>query len=248
MSAAIKLAIVGAKGRMGMRLSALADSDDALEARVLIDNAGPGLDAINPDEVDVLIDFSTGAQARVSAAWCAAQGVPMVLGTTGLSEAEWAEVDRAAASIPVVAAPNFSVGVNALFQLAGELAAMLGSEFDLEMVEAHHKHKVDAPSGTAIRLLEVLQEARAGLKPTYGREGLIGARKADEIGVSVIRGGDVVGEHSVLYLAQGERIELTHRASDRDIFARGALRAAKWLRAHARQARRYDMGDVLKTP
>ena len=248
MSGATSIALVGADGRMGRRLAALIEGEAGLTVSARIERDGLALDELSPSTVDVVIDFSVAAQVSATVTWCQRHEVPLVLGTTGLDPDAWASVDSAATTVPIVAAPNFSVGVNALFALAGELARMVGPDFDLELVEAHHRHKVDAPSGTAVRLLEVLTEARTNAVTRCGREGLVGPRTDEEIGVSVVRGGDVVGEHTVLYLGEGEQVHLTHRATDRDIFARGALRAAKWLVGAERAPRRYDMGDVLTTP
>ena len=248
MSGLVRIVLVGADGRMGQRLGVLIDVDPGLQVAGRVDVDGLSLEEIDASTADVVIDFSVAAQVRATASWCEAHAVPLVLGTTGLGSEEWAAVDSAAEATPVVAAPNFSVGVNALFALAGELATMVGPDFDLEVVEAHHRHKVDAPSGTAVRLLEILSAAREGAVTRCGREGLVGPRPDQEIGVSVVRGGDVVGEHTVLYLGHGEQLHVSHRATDRDIFARGALRAARWLASGVRPARRYDMGDVLRTP
>ncbi len=245
-----RVALVGARGRMGARLEALAAEDPCLTVVHRVDAGGPTL--ADCSGAEVVIDFSVRAQVAATARWCAEHRVPLVLGTTGLEAVDQAAVEEAARRAAVVQAPNFSVGVNALFALAGELARMLGGEFDLEVVEAHHRHKVDSPSGTARRLVEVLAEARGaryGDTAVQRPEGLIGPRTDPEIGVSVVRGGDVVGEHTVLYLGHGEQVLLGHRATDRDIFARGALRAARWLTAPAgRKPGRYDMGDVLRTP
>jgi 4-hydroxy-tetrahydrodipicolinate reductase len=247
-SGAISVALVGADGRMGQRLAALIAESSEIHVTARIERDALALDEISPATVDVVIDFSATTQVAATVQWCQHHTIPLVLGTTGLDTDAWRLVDAAATTVPIVAAPNFSVGVNALFALAGELARMVGPDFDLELVEAHHRHKVDAPSGTAVRLLEVLSEARKDAVTRCGREGLVGPRTDEEIGVSVVRGGDVVGEHTVLYLGQGEQVHLSHRATDRDIFARGALRAARWLVQGERAARRYDMGDVLKTP
>jgi len=244
------LAIVGAGGRMGGRLDALATKSEDLTVCARLD-AGDTLDAVErASEIQCVIDFSVLAQVMPTLAWSRAHRVPLVLGTTGLEEAHREALELAAQEIPIVWAPNFSVGVNALFALAGELAQLVGPSWNLELVEAHHQHKVDAPSGTARRLVELLAQSRS---TTYeasarlGRDGLVGPRAVDEIGVSVVRGGDVVGTHEVLYLGEGEQISLTHRATDRDIFARGALRAARWLLTKpARAPGLYDMGDVLR--
>ena len=243
---ALKLAIVGAKGRMGQRLVALADQSVDLEVVAQIDADGAELSPSVP--LDGVIDFSSRDQAPKTAAYCAQRGIPLVLGTTGLSDSQLEAVQVAAQSVAVVMAPNFSVGINLLFALVGEAAKMLGEAFDIEVVEAHHRRKVDAPSGTAVRLGEVLAASRDA---TYdeaivcGREGEVGARSAGEIGMSVVRGGDVVGEHTVLYLGDGEQVSIGHRATDRDIFVRGALRALRWA-ASQTEPGLYDMGDVLR--
>ena len=170
----------------------------------------------------------------------------MVIGTTGHDAEQRAAIGDAAREIPVVYAANFSVGVNTLFWLTRQAARILGPDFDLEIVEVHHRLKKDAPSGTARRLAEILAEVR-GLDyeqdARHGREGIVGARGAREIGVHAVRGGDVVGEHTVLFADVGERVELIHRASSRDTFALGALRSAAWLRGRAPGL--YDMEDVL---
>ncbi|XXF76770.1 4-hydroxy-tetrahydrodipicolinate reductase [Myxococcaceae bacterium GXIMD 01537] len=237
--------LVGATGRPG---SASIGQDAGLAAGLgplgvtVVDDLGRALDA----GAQAVIDF-TGAQATVvHARLCAARGVPLVVGSTGLEPSATAEVAAAAKSIPVVMAPNMSVGVNVVIQVAAQLARVLGEGFDVEVLEAHHRMKKDAPSGTALRLAEALVEAleRDPQKDlTYARHGLVGARPAREIGVQTLRGGDVVGEHTVYFLGDGERVELTHRATSRDQFARGALRAAAWL--VGRPAGLYDMADVL---
>ena len=180
------------------------------------------------------------------AARMAELGRPLVVGTTGLDAAGNAAMRAASAKIPIVFAPNFSVGVNTLFWLVRKAAAVLGEGFDVEVMEMHHNQKKDAPSGTAARLAEILCEAR-GLDPAkdvrHGREGLIGARTKTEIGMHALRGGDVVGDHTVFFAAQGERLEIVHRATSRDTFARGALRAARW--ALSQKPGLYSMEDVL---
>jgi 4-hydroxy-tetrahydrodipicolinate reductase len=170
----------------------------------------------------------------------------LVVGTTGHADAQIAAIPRAAQEIPIVYAPNFSVGVNTLFWLTRKAAEILGPGFDLEVVEMHHRLKKDAPSGTAKRLAEILAEARDLSYQTaarHGRSGIVGARTSDEIGMHALRGGDVVGDHTVVFAALGERVELTHKASSRDNFARGAVRAALWV--HGKPAGLYDMQDVL---
>src|SRR6185312_14259983 len=169
--------------------------------------------------------------------------VAVVSGTTRLDADAERLLDQAARVVPVLWAPNTSVGVQVLAELVAEAAAKLGLSFDVEIVEAHHRAKVDAPSGTADRLRRAVVEAREDLVPVHGREGLVGPRKRTEIGVLALRGGDVIGDHTVHFLGQGERLELTHRATNRDLFARGALRAARFL--HGKPAGRYTMADIL---
>ncbi|MFT5433991.1 MAG: 4-hydroxy-tetrahydrodipicolinate reductase [Myxococcota bacterium] len=197
--------------------------------------------------IDVVIDFTAPAATVRHAEWCAANGVAFVTGTTGLSADDTAQLAVAAESVAVVVAANMSVGVNVLAALVEQAARMLGSQFDLEVVETHHRKKRDAPSGTALRLVEALQAGRTGkdgpLTPVFERYGDIGPRTADEIGVQTLRGGDVVGEHTVFYYGDGERIELTHRATDRGVFASGAVRAALW--AAGQSSGYFSMADVL---
>jgi 4-hydroxy-tetrahydrodipicolinate reductase len=244
------LALVGAGGRMGCRLDALATASDDLEVAARVD-AGQTLESTqSAASIAAVIDFSVLSQVRPTLDWASNHGIPVVLGTTGLEAEHRAALEEAATTIPVVWAPNYAVGVNALFAVAGELARLLGEDWDLEIVEAHHRQKVDAPSGTARRIAELLAGSRGA---TYdevarsGRDGQIGPRSPSEIGMSVVRGGDVVGSHDVLYLGEGEQLTLSHRATDRDIFARGALRAARWLLSPGGRAPGlYDMGDVLR--
>ena len=241
-----RVAVVGAEGRMGRRLVALAP-EAGLVVGGTYDFDRPLDPAVAPD-ADLVIDFSVRAQVASTCATCARYGLPLVLGTTGLGPEDLAAVDALAGTVPVGFAPNFSVGVNALFALVAEAAQMLGEGWDVEVVEAHHRHKVDAPSGTAKELVRRIARVR-GLDPAaavrHGREGLVGARGAGEIGMHALRGGSIVGEHRAHFLADGEEIVLEHRALDRDILVRGALRAARWLLAD-RPAGRYDMGDVLR--
>ncbi len=199
--------------------------------------------------VEVVIDFSVPQGTSKLLSVCAGQRIPMVIGTTGLDPATRAALERAAEMVPIVFAPNYSQGVNALYFLAARATELLGSAFDAEIVEIHHRHKVDAPSGTAVHLAEVVAQAKQ-LDPdrsvTPGRRGQVGARPLEEIGVMALRGGDVVGEHTLYLVGEGERIELTHRATDRSIFARGAVRAAHWV--VSRPAGLYDMADVMGIP
>ena len=198
------------------------------------------------EDCGVLIDFTRpdGALAHVAA--CRKQGVSMVIGTTGFSEAQKKEVAGAAREIAIVMSPNFSVGVNVAFRLLEVAARALGKGYDIEIVEAHHRHKVDAPSGTALRMGEVVAQALGrDLKKTavYGREGVTGERSDQTIGFATVRGGDIVGDHSVMFIGTGERLEITHRAASRATFAGGALRAARFVAQQKNGL--YDMADVL---
>ena len=195
---------------------------------------------------DVVIDFShPNASSELSRA-CRETKKPAVIGTTGHSKEERAAIETLAVSVPIVLSPNFSVGVNTLFWLTRKAAEMLGEEFDLEITEMHHRLKKDAPSGTAKRLAEILCEARKldyAKDVRHGREGLVGERMAKEIGLHSIRGGDVVGDHTVTFAGAGERLELTHKAASRETFALGALRAARWI--VGKPPGLYTMQDVL---
>jgi 4-hydroxy-tetrahydrodipicolinate reductase len=194
---------------------------------------------------DVVVDFSTAAALPRLLPLAARARVAVVSGTTRLDAEAERLLDEAARVVPVLWAPNTSVGIQVLAELVAQAAARLGLTFDVEIVEAHHRAKVDAPSGTADRLRRAVAEAREGLVPVHGREGLVGPRKSEEIGVLALRGGDVIGDHTVHFLGQGERLELTHRATSRDLFARGALRAARFLLG--KPPGRYTMADVLSS-
>lgn len=242
---ALSFLLQGASGRMGQAVLACAAREPArFTAHALIsrhDDAAPLLEGC-----DAAIEFSSAAALGTLLAACRAQRTPLVIGATGHDDSQREAIADAAEHIAIVFAANFSVGVNALFWLARKTAEILGPEFDLEVIETHHRLKKDAPSGTARRLVEILDEVRHlsyQADTRHGREGLIGARPPGEIGLHAVRGGDVVGEHTVLYAGIGERIELTHRASSRETFAAGALRAAEWLRH--REPGLYDMEDVL---
>ncbi len=197
----------------------------------------------------VVIDFTLPQSTLALLSVCAQKKLPVVIGTTGLDQACDRAIDELARVAPVVAVPNFSVGVQALLHLAARATALLGSDFDIEIVETHHRKKVDAPSGTALRLLDAVAGAR-GVDPkktaVFGRSGETGARTEEEIGVFALRGGDIVGEHTLLLAGPGERVEITHRAHTREIFARGAIRAAYWI--EGKKPGRYDMTDVLGLP
>jgi 4-hydroxy-tetrahydrodipicolinate reductase len=205
-----------------------------------------GIEAALERGADVVIDFTAPAASLRSAQVCAARGVALVIGTTGFSAGQKEELRAAARKIPLLLAPNMSVGVNVLFRLVAEAARALGPAYEVEIVEMHHRMKRDAPSGTALRLAEVAASA-LGLPADDAfvceRHGDTGARKPGTLGIQALRGGDVVGDHTVHFLADGERLELTHRATSRDNFARGALRAARWIAG--RQPGFYGMQDVL---
>jgi 4-hydroxy-tetrahydrodipicolinate reductase len=197
-------------------------------------------------DADAVIDFTAPAATIAMAQMAGQTGTVHVIGTTGLSEDELAQIKAASAKATIVRAGNMSLGVNLLVQLTKKVAAALDEDFDIEVVEAHHRHKVDAPSGTALMLGEAAAEGRGVSLPDVkdsGRDGITGARNRGDIGFSAIRGGDVVGEHDVIFAADGERIVLRHLATDRAIFARGALKAAIWGQGKA--SGEYDMLDVL---
>jgi 4-hydroxy-tetrahydrodipicolinate reductase len=244
MSSRTRVIIVGSKGRMGEALLRLGAADPALEIVGGVDR-GDDLPAI-VDRCDVLIEFAHHAATDDLLELAVARNKSLVIGTTGHTAEEKAKIGAAAARLPIVFAPNYSVGVNLLFYLTKLAAETLGEPFDQEIIEMHHHHKIDAPSGTARRLGEILAQAAGG---TYeelvrnGRAGDVGARSKKEIGMHALRGGDVVGDHTVVFAANGERVELTHKASSRDTFAGGALRAASWIRAQ--KPGLYSMQDVL---
>ncbi len=237
-----RVIINGAKGRMGQALLAAAKEMQLPVVAAL--DAGDNLAAALTG-ADVVVDFSFHSATAGVIAACAAAGKPLVIGTTGHAADEKKRLLAEAARVPCVWAGNFSVGVNLLFALTRRATAVLGADYDTEVIEMHHRFKKDAPSGTAARLLEIILEERklAASALRHGREGITGERQASEVGVHALRGGDVVGDHTVLFAALGERVELTHKASDRGIFARGALRAAVW--AVGQKPGVYDMQDVL---
>lgn len=237
------IGIYGSSGRMGR---AIADQIAAEGARFAGGVDAGGDPAALAGVADVLVDFSSPAALASHLAIARAARTPIVIGTTGLSVDQHAMIDAAAAEIAVLQTGNTSLGVTLLAQLVREAAARLGTDWDIEIVEAHHRHKVDAPSGTAILLGEA---AAAGRGTTLselrvdGRAGLTGARTEGTIGMASLRGGSIVGDHNVVFASDGERIELGHFAQDRGIFAKGAVRAALWLAGQP--AGRYRMGDVL---
>jgi 4-hydroxy-tetrahydrodipicolinate reductase len=239
-----RVIINGSKGRMGLALLACAARMPEVQLAGAIDQ-GDDLGAVLP-QADVVIDFSAHDATPDVAELCAAAGKALVIGTTGHSEAAKVRIRALQARVPMVWASNFSTGVNTLFWLTRKAAEILGPAFDIEVVEMHHRHKKDAPSGTATTLLEVLAQVRQLQMETalrHGRQGLVGARTPGEIGVHALRGGDVVGDHTVVFAADGERVELTHKASSRETFANGALRAAQWVACKPPGI--YSMQDVL---
>ncbi len=262
---ALRVAVHGAAGRMGRTVVQHIHEDPALTLSAAIDAAsrpmGPRdageLAGVGPLGVlvsaqlaaltgsEVVVDFSLPAALDALLAECTRLGLPLVLATTGLTPAQSAAVDALACSVPVVAAPNYSTGVAVLYHLAAQASALLPN-FDLEIVEMHHRHKVDAPSGTALGLAEAAARGRRQVAhevAIYGRHGHAGARSDTEIGVMTLRGGDVVGDHTLVVAGPGERLELTHRAHHRGLFAQGALRAARWV--VGQPPGRYGMAHVL---
>lgn len=238
----LSILINGSKGRMG---HALVDAAKELGLTVgAAVDAGDDL-AAGLARCAVIVDFSSHQATRSVLELAVAHNKPVVLGTTGHSAEEKKHLLALAARIPCVWAGNFSVGVNLLFALTRRAAGVLGADYDAEVIEMHHRFKKDAPSGTAARLLEIILEERqlTATALRHGREGIVGERTSTEVGIHALRGGDVVGDHTVLFAALGERLELTHKASDRGIFARGALRAAQWVVTQKPGV--YDMQDVL---
>jgi len=266
-SAPVRVVIVGAAGRMGQALVRCAGHMTGVQLAAAVDR--PDCPAIGRDAGvvagigetsiaitadlqgaaaagDVIIDFTAHTAVPDSSRIAAALKKGLVAGTTGLTGIEKAALVRAAQDIPVVWAPNMSVGMNLLFAMVERAAGVLGLDYDVEIVEVHHKHKKDAPSGSALRLGEKIAKGRGQdfqKVAVYGREGITGERPVGQIGIHAVRAGDVVGDHAVSFAIDGERIELGHRASSRDCFAMGALRAAIWL--NGRKPGLYDMQDVL---
>lgn len=261
----LSIIIVGARGRMGTALiREVMDSEDMTLGACVDRSGGPGIgqdagrlaggpdigvlvtDDLRPRRGSVVVDFSlpNATDARIRA--CVEQGIPLIIGTTGLSEEDNELLAEAGQSIPIVYAANFSVGITLLLQLAGVAAAALGSDWEAELFELHHRFKRDAPSGTALRIGQAVADAtdrKFSDVAMTDRASLRRAREKPEIGVFGLRGGDSPGEHTLMFLGEGERLELTHRAGDRAIFARGALRAARW--AATQPPGLYDMFDVL---
>ena len=241
----MKIAILGAAGRMGNMLCALADKSETLELVAKCD-VSDDYAKTWPAGTDAVIDFTFHSAVPANITKAAKQGVAYVLGTTGLTPEEQAAVDAAATKVPVVQSSNYSLGVNLLLDLVRRAAATLGEEYDIEVVEMHHRMKKDAPSGTALMLAKAAAEGRdVDLDDVaiYGREGLVGERPAGEIAIHALRGGSVVGDHTVMFAGDVERVEITHKAQSREAFAAGALRAAEWTAG--KQPGLYSMRDVL---
>ena len=263
----IKAIVTGAAGRMGSRIINVLSTSEGIALGGALERTGHaqlGQDAGGPaaipatgvkiaadliaalKEGDVMIDFTAPEISIGHLKACAEQGKAIVIGSTGFTQEQLAEVGKLVQKVPCVLSPNMSVGVNVCFKVLADLAKILGPEFDAEIVEWHHRLKKDAPSGTAVRMGEVVAKAlgRDYQKAAkYHREGMTGVRTNEEIGMQTVRGGDIVGEHTVYFIGIGERIELTHRAHTRDMFARGAVRAAKWV--VGKKPGLYDMQDVL---
>lgn len=259
--------VTGATGKMGSRITAL--SKDYSDLKLTGATERKGHDAVGKDVglitgigetgiiltdgleniiagCDVVIDFTQTGSSIEHLKLASAKGKAMVIGTTGFSKDQIREIESLAKNVPVILAPNMSVGVNLLLKVLRDIARVLGDEYDIEIVEAHHRLKKDAPSGTAMKMAQVIADAvnrNLDEVAVYARKGLTGERSKKEIGIQTVRAGDIVGEHTVLFGGLGERIEITHKASSRDTFARGALKAALWV--HNKPAGLYDMQDVL---
>ncbi|WP_395668035.1 4-hydroxy-tetrahydrodipicolinate reductase [Rhodoferax sp.] len=261
-----RIAIAGASGRMGQTLiEAVRAADDCVLAGALDVATSPSLGqdpgafagmvtgvrttsdlSLGLQDSEVLIDFTRPEGTMAHLAACRAMGVALVIGTTGFSEVQKAQIAEAAKHIPIMMAPNMSVGVNVTMKLLAMAAKALHTGYDIEIVEAHHRHKVDAPSGTALKMGEVIAQALGrDLKDcaVYAREGVTGERDPSSIGFATIRGGDIVGDHTVLFAGTGERIEISHKSSSRATYAQGSLRAVRFLAGH--RAGLFDMFDVL---
>jgi len=263
----IRIGIAGAAGKMGSRITALTKEHEGLKFSGAFEMKGHkdiGKDAGSLagigesgvklsgnisdmiDSVDMIIDFTSIESTKENLKAAASKGKAMVIGTTGFSKEDMIEIGPFTKKIPCVMASNMSLGVNLLLKVLHDVARTLGDDYDIEIVESHHRLKKDAPSGTAMKMAQVISEAvnrNLDDVAVYARKGIIGARTQKEIGIQTVRAGDIVGEHTVLFGGLGERIEITHKASSRDTFARGALRAALWLAG--KPAGLYDMQDVL---
>ncbi|TDY02470.1 4-hydroxy-tetrahydrodipicolinate reductase [Thiohalophilus thiocyanatoxydans] len=262
-----RVAITGASGRMGRTLLEATHQNADAQVSAAVDRPGSSMVGVDAgelaglgklgikvddslsrivDQFDVLIDFTRPEASMLHLDICRAAGKRMVIGTTGFTEEQKEQIAHTAEHIGIVFAPNMSVGVNLSFKLLDIAARVLGDSVDVEIIEAHHRHKVDAPSGTALRMGEVVADALGrdlGECAVFGREGNTGERERQTIGFETIRAGDIVGEHTVMFAGEGERIELTHKASSRMTFAHGAVRAANWIMQHEHGL--FDMQDVL---
>ncbi|MDF1852420.1 MAG: 4-hydroxy-tetrahydrodipicolinate reductase [Verrucomicrobiales bacterium] len=242
----LNILVTGCRGRMGKAVTAAASDDADARIAASIDLGDSLNEAL--EKCDAVIDFTLPTFTNELIEACVEKRKILVMGTTGHDENQLQMIETASQEIPIVHAPNYSVGVNTLFWLTQKTAEILGDGFDLEVVEMHHRHKKDSPSGTARRLAEILAEVKQLSYRDdcrHGRHGDVGARTDSEIGVHAIRGGDVVGDHTVIYAGDGERVELTHKASSRLTFAHGAVRAAKWVAAEGLEKGLFDMQDVL---
>ncbi len=238
----LRIALIGARGRMGQTIISAA-KETGVTISAAIDTGDDFAAGIK--QADVIIDFSSHKISAEVVKLAVDLNKPLVMGTTGHAADEKKHLLAEIAKVPTVWSGNYSVGVNLLFALTRRAASVLGADYDAEVVEMHHRFKKDAPSGTAARLLEIILEERklSASALRHGREGITGERTSTEVGIHALRGGDVVGEHTVMFAALGERVELTHKASDRGIFARGSIRAAQWLIGQKPGV--YDMQDVL---
>ncbi|CAM2060425.1 4-hydroxy-tetrahydrodipicolinate reductase [Desulfovibrionales bacterium] len=258
---ATKIVVTGVMGRMGSTIMKLVDKDPDLELAGVVEQSSysenlkafvcpqsTSLDEVLPQAIGaVVVDFTT-PKATVEAARAAARhGNPLVVGTTGLTSEQLLLLEEAATCVPVLWSPNMSIGVNVLLRILPDLVRLLGEVYDIEVMELHHNQKKDSPSGTALKLAECLATSRGWNfveTSCYARHGIVGARPRQEIGVQAIRGGDVVGVHTVYFMGPGERIEVTHQAHSRENFAQGALRAAKWLVSRS-ASQLYTFADIL---
>ena len=262
-----RIAVVGAAGRMGRMFVEAIAADERVQLGAAIERPGSSLLGVDAGELvgvgtlgvvltdnlekqvdnfDAVINFTTPEFTLNNVELCRQYGKAIVIGTTGLSDEQKAQMKAASADIPIVFASNMSVGVNLVFKLLETAARIMGEDSDIEIIEAHHRNKVDAPSGTALSMGEIVADTLdrdLGQCAVYGREGVTGVRDRETIGFATVRAGDVIGDHTVLFAAEGERVEITHKASSRVIYARGALRAVRWL--EGRESGLYDMQDVL---
>ena len=240
----IRIAINGSKGKMGQALIEAINASSKAELGAGVDKGDSLEDTLN--DFDILIDFSRPEASLRAISTCQDSGKAIVIGTTGFSDSELKLIHQASKKIPIVFAPNMSVGVNLTLKILETSAKVIGSDSSIEIIEAHHRYKVDSPSGTALKMGEVVANALGrdlSECAIYGREGIEEPRNQNTIGFSSIRGGDVVGEHTVVFFMDGERVEITHKASSRMIYANGAVRAAKWL--SGKPSGLYSMQDVL---